>query len=85
MRKVELKRHIAMIQDPNGSSMAMVHFNYSRHYSAHYRIPLSEVGYNGSLEDLRKEAKDSLIRAEERGKRATSGNLIPSEVNKAST
>jgi hypothetical protein len=78
----ELRRYIKDITDPKGcstiidprtmKSWAMMLYEECRHISDHYKIPLSEAGFDGDIEDLFAETGGSLTRYGQREKEVLS-------------
>ena len=65
-RKAELRHNITAIRDADGCVPALELYKQCCHISEHYLIPLSKVGFIGSLEDLYVEVGKSLDRANQR-------------------
>ncbi|MFA6554161.1 MAG: hypothetical protein WCS89_01505 [Candidatus Paceibacterota bacterium] len=69
----DLRRHILMIVDPEGCDRACEHLDECRHIVEHYRIKLSEAGFDSGLPALRNEMYASLQRAMLRKANSISG------------
>jgi len=80
MWKMELRRHVEMIIDPDGCTTAKNHQERAIYIIEHYGIPLSDIGFTGGIEALGIEVNKSLERCNDRALFATKVTLIKAPV-----